>query len=263
MKRRLLVALVSGAAAGATTGIVLDAVGASTHTAVIGGSVVGVAVATTVYAMGSDKTESTQEEVVDTVRVDNSDDILIAEENPGTPQAEDEFIDDGHIEDNSENIPELEDKNEDEIMVEETAKASPEYEGKTEETVDSIAPITDDSNASSSIKEDVPTHQSVIVLKPAQSCDIELNADTIDQYRREQYEENEKEHGCGYWSVCDDHRCPCSSLSALKRGYNPIVWESMSRELHAEIAFGYPQYEYDDDHFHDTDDDEDETEKLG
>lgn len=32
----------------------------------------------------------------------------------------------------------------------------------------------------------------------------------IIKLRKKGFEENLEKHGCGYWSVCDDHGCPCA-----------------------------------------------------
>ena len=49
----------------------------------------------------------------------------------------------------------------------------------------------------------------------------------IDQKR---FDEIEIDHGCGYWFVCDDHACACSSTAAVSQGFNKDVYASMQRQ---------------------------------
>lgn len=46
-----------------------------------------------------------------------------------------------------------------------------------------------------------------------------------------QYEKDAMEHGCGYWSVCDErgYACMCSPSSKVMQGFNFDVWERMKR----------------------------------
>lgn len=47
---------------------------------------------------------------------------------------------------------------------------------------------------------------------------------------KEQFENIELRHGCGYWFVCDDHACPCSPDSPVGRGYSEEVYSSMKSQ---------------------------------
>lgn len=67
------------------------------------------------------------------------------------------------------------------------------------------------------------------------------------------YEEDEREHGCGYWSVCLDHDCFCSMDAPVSQGFDIAIWDRMLDEkevelamLHEELRKSY-QSEYDDD----------------
>lgn len=44
---------------------------------------------------------------------------------------------------------------------------------------------------------------------------------------RQQYEINKMEHGCGYWSLCDDRACPCSPDAPVSKGFSEEVWQRM------------------------------------
>lgn len=44
------------------------------------------------------------------------------------------------------------------------------------------------------------------------------------------YNRNKAEKGCGYYSVCWEHACPCSSDSKVMQGYNEDVWSSLVAE---------------------------------
>lgn len=44
------------------------------------------------------------------------------------------------------------------------------------------------------------------------------------------FEEDEMEHGCGYWSVCCEHACPCSPSAAVSQGFSEEVWENLAKE---------------------------------
>lgn len=35
-------------------------------------------------------------------------------------------------------------------------------------------------------------------------------------------------HGCGYWSICDNHSCPCQSEANVTKGYDPEVYKRMT-----------------------------------
>ena len=48
---------------------------------------------------------------------------------------------------------------------------------------------------------------------------------------KKRYEEDEKLHGCGYWSVCSDHACPCSNNVNTSTGFSKEIWDRMEKDL--------------------------------
>lgn len=46
----------------------------------------------------------------------------------------------------------------------------------------------------------------------------------------DQYLRDEREHGCGYWSVCSDRECFCSPDAPVSQGFNEEIWQRMNRE---------------------------------
>lgn len=50
----------------------------------------------------------------------------------------------------------------------------------------------------------------------------------------ERYERDLLSYGCGYWSVCVDHACPCSSDAAVSKGFSATVWASLKAEAESE-----------------------------
>lgn len=53
---------------------------------------------------------------------------------------------------------------------------------------------------------------------------------------RETFEADEVEHGCGYWSVCLEHECFCSTDAPVSRGFNIEVWDRMYADMREELA---------------------------
>lgn len=59
---------------------------------------------------------------------------------------------------------------------------------------------------------------------------------------RESYFRNKHTHGCGYYSVCLEHDCPCSPTAKVNKGFDINVWDRMSDELSSatdEDEFGW------------------------
>lgn len=50
---------------------------------------------------------------------------------------------------------------------------------------------------------------------------------------RKQYNLNEVEHDCGYWSVCDEcgHACPCSPSAKVNKGFDNELWNRMKHSI--------------------------------
>lgn len=47
---------------------------------------------------------------------------------------------------------------------------------------------------------------------------------------KEQYVRDYMAHGCGYWSVCWEHACPCASTAAVMQGFSLDVWNSLQAD---------------------------------
>ncbi|MCM1439775.1 MAG: hypothetical protein NC131_11340 [Roseburia sp.] len=44
---------------------------------------------------------------------------------------------------------------------------------------------------------------------------------------KENYDRDELQHGCGYWSCCLEHDCFCSMDAKVSKGFDIKVWDSM------------------------------------
>lgn len=62
-----------------------------------------------------------------------------------------------------------------------------------------------------------------------------MNSEDIVKMHQEMFEEDESKHGCGYYSVCIEHACPCSSTAAVSQGFNEEVWQRLSEEADREL----------------------------
>lgn len=63
---------------------------------------------------------------------------------------------------------------------------------------------------------------------------------------RKIFDEDELEHGCGYYSQCLEHACPCSPSAPVSQGFNIDVWNRLSEEKQAEMDFILGSDDYDD-----------------
>lgn len=62
----------------------------------------------------------------------------------------------------------------------------------------------------------------------------EYTPEEIEQIKAE-YEEAEKEYGCGYWPVCYEHDCFCSMDAEVSQGFSIDVWERLHDEMHEQF----------------------------
>lgn len=58
--------------------------------------------------------------------------------------------------------------------------------------------------------------------------DAKIKAEHNKEYE-EEYSENLKKRGCGYWTVCHTHDCPCSPSAPVNQGFNPDTWEELRK----------------------------------
>lgn len=49
------------------------------------------------------------------------------------------------------------------------------------------------------------------------------------------FEEDEREYGCGYYSVCLEHACPCHPDAPVSQGFSKEIWEKMRKEMEDEL----------------------------
>jgi hypothetical protein len=46
---------------------------------------------------------------------------------------------------------------------------------------------------------------------------------------REKFDQLESEYGCGYWSICWEHACPCA-ITIENKGYSEKIYNSLKEE---------------------------------
>jgi len=75
---------------------------------------------------------------------------------------------------------------------------------------------------------------------------------TIDE--KKQYDHNLEVHGCGYWSVCLEHDCPCHPTARVNQGFSIDTWRSLKSHMESTID-GYYSGGYIDDIWPEDEDD--------
>jgi hypothetical protein len=63
---------------------------------------------------------------------------------------------------------------------------------------------------------------------------------TQEEHNKKQYDKDESNHDCGYWSVCDDHACGCSPTAKVSQGFNNEVYEDMRKDIQKQ----YDEYDW-------------------
>lgn len=58
-----------------------------------------------------------------------------------------------------------------------------------------------------------------------------LSTEEIIKIHQAQFEKDKEIHGCGYWSVCSDHCCPCSPEAPVSQGFSEKTWQSLAKDL--------------------------------
>jgi hypothetical protein len=51
---------------------------------------------------------------------------------------------------------------------------------------------------------------------------------------KENFDKSEAEHGCGYWSVCWEHACPCAVVTENK-GYSEEIYNSLKEDADKQV----------------------------
>lgn len=54
----------------------------------------------------------------------------------------------------------------------------------------------------------------------------------LEKKHREQYAADLAAMGCGYYSVCGDHACPCSPDAPVMKGFDEFIWNKMAKEMY-------------------------------
>lgn len=69
------------------------------------------------------------------------------------------------------------------------------------------------------------------------------------------FNEDQEIHGCGYWSVCLEHDCPCHPDANVSKGFNIDVYNKLAAEMASMLPD--PEYydEFDDEYYDEYDDD--------
>lgn len=57
-----------------------------------------------------------------------------------------------------------------------------------------------------------------------------INMTANERLHLERYLEDEREHGCGYWSVCGDRECFCSLEAPVSQGFSEEIWQQMTSD---------------------------------
>lgn len=69
------------------------------------------------------------------------------------------------------------------------------------------------------------------IFSPTSSDDMNRRMSNLTEaditLRKRMYDINKDEYGCGYWSVCDDHCCPCPVRHYSHDDFDNDVWDKM------------------------------------
>lgn len=64
---------------------------------------------------------------------------------------------------------------------------------------------------------------------------------------KEQYKKDLEIYGCGYWSLCLEHDCPCHPTARVNQGFSMDTWNRMKLDMEAQLEDYYgPEYIEDD-----------------